>query len=87
MRPRRYAPMLAAALALASASPAAAVVPVGLGSPREQPALKAPHHSGDSTESTIAIIAAAGGLTVAGAGLAARRSRQRRAHRTPTTAR
>jgi len=83
MRIRRCVPVLAAALTLATASPAYALVPVGAGGgPRTATAR---HHSSDPSDATIAVIAA-GGVTLAGAGLATRRSRQRRTRRSVTAA-
>jgi hypothetical protein len=83
MRPRHYAPMLAAALTLASATPAYAFEPVSNGTPGGQPTATQ-HQPNTPADWTIAL-AAAGGLTITGTGLATRRSRQRR-HQTTARA-
>ena len=94
MRLHRGVPMLAAVLTLAGTSaPAAnAFVGVSAGGPSGQPTRVTQHPSGDNADWAIAI-AAAGGLTLAGAGFAARRSAAsksasaRRSRRRPDLAR
>jgi hypothetical protein len=77
MRLHRGVPMLAAALTLATASPAFASEFVSDGNGSGQPTAASQHHSSDSAQWALDV-GAAGGLAAIATGLAVTRSRARK---------